>query len=86
MTTTKKEFRRFVWLAAVGKFSLILIAYVILLQISQTNELNNNIGFKIFSLFPIGFFIYQAYELVRRDNYTFWIITEYEEDKGENHD
>ena len=86
MTTIKKEFRYFVWMVAVGKFSLILLAYVILIQISRTNELNNNIGFKIFSLFPILYLVSYAYNLTRSDNPAFYIITEYEEDRGENHD
>ena len=73
-------------MVAVGKFSLILLAYVILIQISRTNELNNNIGFKIFSLFPILYLVSYAYNLTRSDNPAFYIITEYEEDRGENHD
>ena len=76
MAIIKKEFRWFTWIAAIGKYSMIITSYIILLSLSRITELNYSNYFKILTLFPIGFFIYQAYELIRRDNYTFWIITE----------
>ena len=76
MAIIKKEFRWFTWIAAVGKLVMMGVAYIILLHLSKFTELNSNNNFKAFALLPIGFLIYQAYELIRSDNYTFWIITE----------